>query len=554
MTLVYAWLAFLASILPAIAQETIVSTASTTTVTVDRFISVTVPGWTATVTGPTVTVTALLGCTSSSVSASHPAFTTHPASTHYPDSAAPVPSGFSCPTGGELVQVVSGTSTLWPCGAPGPTDSITIIPGHSTFTVAPSEETTTEVWVTGTQYLTATDPAPSEAPLTATVWVTDSEEPTTVIIATTYSTVFLGTSTTSDDSLETGSPSKAPASSKATVSTHASSDASSYNGWSSHGWNSSTHTPGPQSSGNRTGVIVVTGEVPTTPFSHSIQPSTRTVTVTLARNATTSVGLSSVIEPRTATANGAISTLTTFSKHANASSTTRPMATASALCGEGCDCGNFTIDFDEDHGILVNASDPYVGINSTDHHLRFNEGFVYVPPDYDAVSPASPPYLAMYMPNMTRDSHENGSLPNGGIGPGGNRVINSAFHFNAYGGSFSCEKGPISQDNAPEPLNCTLEVSGLRWIPETKEEKLHAISTFGMAPCSEATEDEECKCELTKVDFSSEGGDYTDLSSIRIKAYYWNDPDEDRVFFMDDLQLGWTDNSLAAGLIRGQDI
>ncbi|KKY26410.1 hypothetical protein UCDDS831_g01485 [Diplodia seriata] len=227
------------------------------------------------------------------------------------------------------------------------------------------------------------------------------------------------------------------------------------------------------------------------------------------------------------------------------------------MCGEGCDFGNFTINFDEGHDNVVTTSDPFVGINNPTHHLVFNEGFAYVPTDYDAISPASPPYLVMYLPNRTTtapEQPENGSTRNGSISADGNRISDSAFHFNAYGGSFSCNKGPIPVDNGPDPLNCTLEVTGFRWNAIDQVEGLHAISTFDMVPCSETTVDEEGKCQLTKIDFFSEGGDFTDLSSIRMRSYYWSDTAEDRVFFMDDLQLGWTNNNYTAGLTRGGGI
>lgn len=205
--------------------------------------------------------------------------------------------------------------------------------------------------------------------------------------------------------------------------------------------------------------------------------------------------------------------------------------------------------FDKPHEVKANTSDSFVRVRSPS--LIFNGGYVYAPVGFENIEPASPPQLAMYLPNRTATQMSGeGARQNGGIG----RIRNPAFNFNAYGGYFACLKGPISLTNGPDPLNCTLEVSGFRWDHDAKQEKLQAISTFHMAPCLETNVNAKGKCEMTKIDFSSEGSDFTDLSSISIKSYFWVDVKKEEMFFMDDLKFSWTDNSCEAAATRGKGV
>ncbi|KAF9634358.1 hypothetical protein BFW01_g5253 [Lasiodiplodia theobromae] len=520
--LLHAWLTFAAMILPALALA-LGSVIPNYTTTVEKFISV--PGW-------TTTVTVAGDCT-------------HPASS----STASAPHGLPCLPNGPLYKVVKGTSTMWPCGTPSPNDSITIIPGVSTFTVVP--ESTTEVFVTATEFVTVPE---SESTMTSTIWVTKTKEPTTALTSISFSTVASGTSTISH-----GSPAMSASPHSHTVSgvslamsaiphfptfSRASKHPPSFTPHTPHGsthsWNFSMVTTRTQRSGHRGGVTVL--------HSHTAEAlTTRTVNVTTTTS-TTWAGVSTVTSTITAVANNTTrlpSIMSTPYGHSSlTASSTFPMPSA---CREDGHWGNLTFHFDGPHAFDTGASDSLARIQSP--NLRFNAGYVYAPASVlDQIEPASPPHLAMYQPNVTAAhlSVEN-ALRKGGIGG----IKSSAFNFNAHGGYFSCLKGPISLTNGPDPLNCTLEVSGFRWDRDAKQENLHAISTFHMAPCLETNVNAKGKCEMTEIDFSSEGSDFTGLSSISIKSYFWVDVKKEQVFFMDDLKLSWTDNSCEAGAARG---
>ncbi|KAH7063108.1 hypothetical protein B0J12DRAFT_562584, partial [Macrophomina phaseolina] len=189
------------------------------------------------------------------------------------------------------------------------------------------------------------------------------------------------------------------------------------------------------------------------------------------------------------------------------------------------------------------------------HHLSVADGFVYAPPPNEPSAPASGPLMAMFLPNMTNGNDltapASGQLPPGGIGAG-MLAGQGAYWFNLTGGYFSCNREPRRPEDG-NSRSCNIEAQAYRWAPASREEVLLATTVFEL--------DESCyepgdrgKCHLSWVDFSHPNLDFTFLSSVRFRAFYWEDEATDRVFVMDSLNMAWADDSCEAGVARGSGV
>lgn len=141
------------------------------------------------------------------------------------------------------------------------------------------------------------------------------------------------------------------------------------------------------------------------------------------------------------------------------------------------------------------------------------------------------------MPNASTET--NGSPGAGLERPGeigtGPRAASTAFWFNAYSAYLGC-------DNSG-PTNCDMEMTGYVYDAATKAETVAAQQTVSVPPCPGFV-----GCSLTLVDFTNE---FVGLSGIQFRAIV---NATERVFFLDDLNMGWYDNSCTAGLLRQQSV
>ncbi|KAG9837134.1 hypothetical protein KCU77_g11359, partial [Aureobasidium melanogenum] len=204
-----------------------------------------------------------------------------------------------------------------------------------------------------------------------------------------------------------------------------------------------------------------------------------------------------------------------------------------SVCGEH---GDFTLTWDDESNFLPTepvsepsqaspASNPY-------HHMYFSDGFVYAPPPSMPFLPISPPHLVMFVANETGDNHnhnEGGQL-SGEIGAGIRRS-SSAFWFNAYSAYLGCDNHSADQ--------CKLQITGLVYHEETKSEVAAFHQTVFLAPCLLPDH-----CELKQVHFDLS---MKALSGLSIEASVNDGPVS---WFMDNLALGWSNNTCAAGLLR----
>jgi hypothetical protein len=135
----------------------------------------------------------------------------------------------------------------------------------------------------------------------------------------------------------------------------------------------------------------------------------------------------------------------------------------------------------------------------------------------------------MFVANETDNHNEGGQLP-GEIGAG-RRRSSSAFWFNAHSVYLGCDN--------PSAYQCELQITGLVYHEKTRSEVAVFHQTVSLLPCLLPK-----NCELQQVHFDSS---MKGLSGIRIQASANYVPVN---WFMDDLTLGWSNNTCAAGLLR----
>ncbi|KAI9735909.1 MAG: hypothetical protein M1834_001375 [Cirrosporium novae-zelandiae] len=224
-----------------------------------------------------------------------------------------------------------------------------------------------------------------------------------------------------------------------------------------------------------------------------------------------------------------ITTATTFS-----TSATSLASVASTSCGLS---GKFTIDFDDlpSFSPANNDTADFPPIFNPYDHFYFSGGFAYVPPPTDPYLPFSPPHLAVYTPNgtSTDTSSPDAGLEEGGELGAGPRDYETAYWFNVYSAYLGCDN--------PGPDPCTLNITGLKYDAISKSEVILTEGAVELPPCPGVRPN----CSLVEVAF---GTQYQMLSGLRIRATV---PGlGDRMWYLDNLELEWWNNTCAAGLER----
>lgn len=156
--------------------------------------------------------------------------------------------------------------------------------------------------------------------------------------------------------------------------------------------------------------------------------------------------------------------------------------------------------------------------------LFFNGGYGYVPPPEDPFAPISPPQLAVY--NYRNDSVSQTSIDAGlelhgeiGAGP---RVSENAYWIDAYSTWIGCANGG--------PSECTIDFIGYdQFGTSIAQQTLQQPPCLGLA-----------NCKLAQVKLTNQ---FRDLAGLQILAYVKETP---VTFYMDDLSLGWSNNTCAA--------
>ncbi|KAI6841672.1 hypothetical protein KC340_g6644 [Hortaea werneckii] len=237
--------------------------------------------------------------------------------------------------------------------------------------------------------------------------------------------------------------------------------------------------------------------------------------------------------------------LSAYGSLSSASSTTIPASSVGAgsassgtpsTCGEH---GNFTLDFDTLPNFVPNNQ------NSTDitqappvpnpyHHLIFSDGYVYGPSPKVPYVPSSQPKLAVFLANASGVTARprSSTMEPGEVGDGPYESA-SAFWFDAYSAFFGCDS----------PDGCTMVFTGYTYSADAKDEVPSYSQSATILACPTLTSG-NASCQLQRVDFPSA---FRGLSGLRMQAFSGN---EERMFFLDDLALGWTNNDCEAGMAR----
>ncbi|KAM0143932.1 hypothetical protein ACHAP3_001198 [Botrytis cinerea] len=231
-------------------------------------------------------------------------------------------------------------------------------------------------------------------------------------------------------------------------------------------------------------------------------------------------------------------TSTTFPNSTSSTSTNIISSAIPTKCGER---GDFLLTFDDIPPLSIsNASDTDVQpepLFNPYHQFLFSSGFTVVPPPKRLpFLPSSKPLLLEFIPNFTANSSNRKTGSNaadqgfsGQIGSA-DEGLTGCFNFNLYGASLGCDSmGPP----------CDFTFTGYKYDVASKNTSQVTQQTINVPACPELS-----NCVLTNVNLNSR---FKDLTYFFVNVTVAGKP---KLWWMDDLRLGWSDNSCAMGLCR----
>lgn len=179
---------------------------------------------------------------------------------------------------------------------------------------------------------------------------------------------------------------------------------------------------------------------------------------------------------------------------------------------------------------------PSGSLYNPDGDFWFSEGFSVVPPSAQAGSfaPSSGGQLLEFTPLSISLSSGGGSGDTAEIGVGPHFAV-PCFKFNLYGLSLGCAAEGNEQW-------CEFEFSAYAYDESTGDARSTSWSETKRVPA--CPEYPAGPCSLTPVELEG----YTNITSVLITLRVGLDL---RVWWADDLRVGWTDNSCEAGTCRG---
>ncbi|MCJ1466801.1 hypothetical protein MMC07_005421 [Pseudocyphellaria aurata] len=207
----------------------------------------------------------------------------------------------------------------------------------------------------------------------------------------------------------------------------------------------------------------------------------------------------------------------------NTSRTSESTLTATPSCTGRA---NFTIDFDDLPRFSTSGQEVDIPpIFNPYRKLFFENHYGYVPPPSDPFPPHSPPQLAVYRANqgINVDGSPDAGLESAGEFGAGPRSADSTYWIDAFSLWIGCEN--------VGPSDCVITINGYDSARSTR-----AVSqTITQPPCPGLV-----NCKLTFVEFKD---DFRNLAGIQILTAV------DRKFmpyYIDDVSLGWSNNTCAA--------
>lgn len=168
----------------------------------------------------------------------------------------------------------------------------------------------------------------------------------------------------------------------------------------------------------------------------------------------------------------------------------------------------------------------------------FSNGFLVVPPPTDPYLPESAPFLLQFVPNF----NISGTDENGPHGPntkelgysadfaGADRGATGCFNFNFYGAALGCDsRGP----------DCEFTFTGFHKDSATGKDVPFTSQDIAVPACPPLAD-----CVLTPVTLDDT---FSDLTKVRMNVTVASRP---KIWWMDDVRLGWFDNSCDKGKCR----
>ncbi|ELQ40326.1 hypothetical protein M0657_002950 [Pyricularia oryzae] len=220
-------------------------------------------------------------------------------------------------------------------------------------------------------------------------------------------------------------------------------------------------------------------------------------------------------------------TLATVINPATNSTTAIPASgTGSPLfCGNEWDRGNETINFDDRAALQWSNPTSPMPLFVPYHRLYFSDGFSIVPPPNQTHNPSSGNNMTMWSPPNSSIT----AVGQIGFGP---LSDNSCFRFNPLSFDLGC--------NTTEKY-CSFNISGLRYDGILGQEQQVSQFEVSFPSCSA---NNFTNCSLTTVNLSRYN--LTDLTSITFD----NIGNSSRVWFGDDFEFAWTNDTCEAGRCR----
>ena len=149
-----------------------------------------------------------------------------------------------------------------------------------------------------------------------------------------------------------------------------------------------------------------------------------------------------------------------------------------------------------------------------------------MPPPTDPYAPISKPQLAAFLENPADNVHSNNGTDAGSFGVGDD-LAQSALYFNAYSVYIGCtNKGPSQ---------CEITFNGYIYEPYFQNQALDALQVVYQPPCPTLT-----NCGMLFIPLNDE---FKNMTTLQITATVDGSPVD---WYMDNLQLGWADNSCEA--------
>ncbi|PBP16326.1 hypothetical protein BUE80_DR012972 [Diplocarpon rosae] len=211
---------------------------------------------------------------------------------------------------------------------------------------------------------------------------------------------------------------------------------------------------------------------------------------------------------------------------------------ATSTCGQ---IGDFLLNFDDIPPLSIsNGSTDFqpAPLFNPYHKFDFSNGFTVVPPPVDPYLPESKPLLLEFIPNFTVNNTTPASGPNSRQGGFSGEIGNAdhgasgCFSFNFYGASFGCDSsGP----------DCHFTFTGFKYDRSSGETSPVTTQQLSVTACPDL---KSLDCILTSVTLDAT---FEDLDSVRVNVTVQGEP---KIWWVDDIRLGWFDNTCEQGLCR----